>query len=127
MQMKTATILIVEDELVLREVNQRWMEKAAYRVLTAENGATALDALKANHVDLIVTDVQMPVMVGLSLIKNIHANGYKRPKIIVVTANAFALDGQGLSVDGMLQKPYERDDLVNLVRQTLGQEESRIA
>lgn len=127
MQMDAATILIVEDEPVLREVNARWMAQTGCRVLTAENGADALNILKANHVNLVITDLHMPVMDGISLVKDIHANGHRMPKVIVVSGDAFALDGHELPVAGMLYKPYERHDLVNLVQQTLAGDELRTA
>lgn len=62
MQLKDATILIVEDEPMLLEITEEWFKSLAGKVLTAPNGAVALKAMENEKVHAILTDVRMPVM-----------------------------------------------------------------
>ena len=59
MQLKDATVLIVDDEPVLCEIKSAWLTRLVGRVLVANNGAEALEVLAANPVDLVITDIRM--------------------------------------------------------------------
>ena len=69
--MDSPTILVVEDDAALREAITDTLELANYQCLHADNGESALLKLKKNSVDLVVSDVQMPGMNGLQLLRNI--------------------------------------------------------
>jgi CheY-like chemotaxis protein len=71
MQLKYATVLIVDDESMLLDIFREWMEEENCRILTAENGAIAVQILRRHHVDVVVSDVRMPVMDGIILLKNL--------------------------------------------------------
>jgi two-component system chemotaxis response regulator CheY len=62
-------ILIAEDEAHILRVMAMWLERHGHEVLEAHNGAAALDILKRETVDLIISDMNMPVMDGLELIR----------------------------------------------------------
>jgi len=120
-EVETKTILVVEDEPLLLEVISELMQREGYRVLTAENGAVALDRMKSARVDLIVSDIRMPVMDGVTLIKAIKAQGTYFPNVVLVTgySDISNRDAYDLGAGGLLPKPYEHEDIMALVRRSL--------
>ena len=78
------TILIVDDSASLRQVVRMTLAGAGYEVLEAANGQEALDVLDGRKVHLIVSDVNMPLMDGIALLRNIkvHPN-YKFTPVII--------------------------------------------
>ncbi len=120
MDLKDATLLIADDEVDLLEILKRWFEREGARVLTAANGELALQVLKGNHVDLIVSDVRMPVMDGIELATRVNTMS-DRPRIVFVTGFA-DIDQRGcaeLGVAAILPKPIKRQDILGAVRQSL--------
>src|SRR5215467_4388635 len=90
MELKDATVLIVDDEPMLLEIFGEWLQEENCRVLTAGDGAAALQILGSHHVDVIVSDVRMPVMDGILLLKNINtyaglSKGNYPPKMIFIS------------------------------------------
>lgn len=71
---RRATILLVEDTPFFQELEKNYLEVAGYKVLLANHGKEALQMLQENHVDAVLTDIQMPVMNGMELIKRIRAD-----------------------------------------------------
>ena len=80
------TILVVEDDLDIRELERYTLESNGYAVLQAEHGKQALEVLSSESVDLIILDMMMPVMDGLSLIKTLRFVMNDTTPIIVVSA-----------------------------------------
>jgi len=120
MQPKDATILLVEDEPVLREIIAAWFERFAGRVLTAANGPEALDILAANSPDLVVSDVRMPVMDGVTLLKKLRARGDQPPVILISGfSDTDAREAYDMGAEAFLQKPMERHDVVETVGRNL--------
>ena len=73
MELKYATVLVVDDESMLLDIFREWLEEEHCGVLTARDGAAALQILRDQHVDVVVSDVRMPVMDGIVLLKNLKA------------------------------------------------------
>jgi CheY-like chemotaxis protein len=121
MQLKDATVLIVDDEPVLCEIKSAWLTRVAGRVLVASNGAEALEVLAANHVDLVITDIRMPVVDGVTLLKKITASGSPGPRVIFITgfSDFDPRDAYDLGADAILEKPMDRDDLLQAVKRSL--------
>lgn len=69
-----STVLLVEDTPFFQEIEKNYLEGAGYKVLTANHGKEALQLLQENHVDAVLSDIQMPVMNGMELIKRIRAD-----------------------------------------------------
>ena len=65
------TILVAEDSLMLRKVACFPLEKTGYKVLEANNGIEAIEAMSKNHVDMLITDLNMPGMDGFELIAHV--------------------------------------------------------
>ncbi|EXJ13377.1 response regulator [Imhoffiella purpurea] len=107
-------LLIVEDEPVNLEVAQEFIADLGLRVDSAGNGAEALELVRRNPYDLILMDMQMPVMDGLEATRRIRALGIRTP-IIAMTANAFSQDRERCleaGMDDFLSKPIDPHTLV---------------
>ena len=80
-------IIIVEDDPMLSEIYQMTFSGAGFEVFLAENGKTALDVIKKENVDVVLSDLIMPEMDGFELIKILRGGEYD-PKIkIIITSN----------------------------------------
>ena len=78
-------ILIVEDEEIERNLVSEVLVTLGYDAISAENGLKAIEIMKERNVDLILTDIHMPEMNGLELLKQIRSNGYKDLPVIMMT------------------------------------------
>ena len=112
--MNDKRILLVEDSVSTRKMLATILEEAGYDVVTAENGRIALDVLKTDNFQLMITDLEMPVMGGSELIDNISAME-EQPVIIVLTSH----DNADLIVNIMkkgvfdyLIKPVKKNDFL---------------
>ena len=121
-------ILLVEDEKVNR-LSMKWLlKKKGYDVATANNGEEALAALSAGHFDLILMDIQMPVMNGLEASKAIRGASIPGVEasipIIAMTAYAMAEDREQFLAAGMndyIAKPVEMTGLMEVMDRVLSQ------
>ena len=90
-------ILIVEDDNELRQLFRRVLEKNGYETFEADNGQEALDVLDAQFIDLIVSDIMMPVMDGYELVRSLREAGISIPVLMITAKDAF--DDGSLTVD----------------------------
>ncbi len=84
-------VLVVEDEPINREIVSELIREAGLSVDIAENGQEALDKVTASRFDLILMDMQMPVLDGIGATRRLRARGF-RPPILALTASAFSED-----------------------------------
>ncbi|MDX2249369.1 MAG: response regulator [Bacteroidia bacterium] len=112
------SILLVEDNPINQKVAVKLLEKIGYSADIAENGVKALEALEKASYDLILMDIQMPVMNGLEATKIIRRNfeslGNRGPVIIALTANALPEDQYNCTQAGMddfIAKPVRQEVL----------------
>ncbi len=108
-KLKKLTVLLVEDEKMAAEGYIRMLSRRFATVLYGANGLEALKVLDDNHVDIIITDLEMPEMGGAEMIEIIRSKSIKLP-IIVVTAFEDEAD-KIKNVDAVLTKPVDRDTL----------------
>ena len=108
------TILVVEDENLLRENYVDHLESQYFNVLAASNGIEALEVLAQNHVDIVLSDVRMPLMDGLDLLRQIRLTYQRQPKVFIMSGgNNVSLEQfKMLSIDGYFEKPFEIAKLV---------------
>jgi signal transduction histidine kinase/CheY-like chemotaxis protein len=128
-------VLVAEDNAVNQTLARRLLEKRGHTVVIAENGRAALDALERDAFDLILMDVQMPVLGGLEAASCIRereriAGGGLRIPIIALTANAMAGDRErciGSGMDEYLTKPIQARDLFAVMERVMaGQSEREV-
>ena len=122
--MARGTILVVEDHPVNRELVVDVLEAAGYKVLQAEDGSGLVDRVKAALPDLIILDLQLPVVDGLTLARQLTADPACR-KIPVLAMSAFATPGEDAQVKaagcaGLLTKPLDIRGLVQAVARLAG-------
>jgi two-component system chemotaxis response regulator CheY len=118
-----AMILAVDDSISMRRMVSFTLESAGHRVIQAEDGCAAFDAAKACQVDLVVTDVNMPNMDGITLIRRLRAlpNYQKTPILILTTESADRKqEGRAAGATGWISKPFDPDSLVEIVHKVLG-------
>jgi two-component system cell cycle response regulator CpdR len=114
-------ILLAEDDESMRGFLARALERAGHDVVAMENGAEALERLKAEPFDLLLTDIVMPMMDGIELAR--HASeldpGLKIMFITGFAAVTLESDPKALNDAKMLSKPFHLRDLVDTVEQVL--------
>ncbi len=118
-------ILLVEDNLINREIAKEILSATEAQIDTAEDGRQAVDAFLASpegHYDLILMDVQMPVLDGYGATGEIRASGRAdaRVPIYAMTANTFAEDiarARASGMDGHIAKPIDMHTLMQVLRQ----------
>ncbi|MCE5333079.1 MAG: sigma-54 dependent transcriptional regulator [Desulfobacteraceae bacterium] len=116
-------ILIVDDELIVRESLVGWLKKAGHEVDAAAGGGQALEMLQRNDYDLVFLDLKMPDMNGFVVLKNIKA---RFPHTLVVMITAFgsvetAIEAMKTGADDFLVKPFDPGGLQLLVEKLLKQ------
>lgn len=117
---KNENILVVDDEPALRELAAEILESYDYQVSCAESGEEALRILAETDVDLVLTDVIMPKMDGYELASKVRQS-YPEVKIIIASGyneKAEAEEGEG-AIFEKLDKPYNADDLLSKIRDSL--------
>ncbi|MBI2262512.1 MAG: response regulator [Caulobacterales bacterium] len=122
---RSLNVLVVEDHPVNRMILEAWMSSAGHTSSTAENGQIALDMAAGQHFDLIVMDVNMPVMDGLTATRGIRAGGGANAEtpIVVLSASARVEDheaGLEAGADAYLNKPIDFAALAQVMNRVGG-------
>jgi two-component system chemotaxis response regulator CheY len=116
--MDNINVLIVDDSSVMRKIVERSLRQAGLnlaQVLEAGNGAEGLAALQAGRVDLILCDINMPVMDGLEFIKQLSGspNGKDVPVVMITTegSEAHVVEALSAGARGYIRKPFTPDQV----------------
>lgn len=125
MLLKNASILVVDDEPDLLEIMADWFCREGCSVLSAENGAEALRLLQSNHVDVVVSDIHMPVMDGVTMLQKIKSASTYLPSVMFITGfyDIEPREAYELGAEAMISKPVERKQLVSVVSRILAARE----
>jgi len=118
---RTPTLLVVDDHPEHRQALAKVFERAGYRVRIAGDGKEALTILTDRPFDLIITDLRMPRMDGLELLRSIRAMS---PHVAVVVVTAFGewttyLNAMDCGAVDYLNKPVRREDILLVARKAL--------
>ena len=118
-----SVLLVDDEESVLSALKDSigWQELGVDTLLTASNGRAALDLFESGQIDLLVTDICMPVMDGMELIRNVRR---LRPETHCVLLTAYgefeyAKEAIRLGVDNYLLKPMARDEMIQTIQTAL--------
>lgn len=119
-----ATVLVVDDEPFNVDVLQQELEELDYYIITASNGQEALHQIKRHQPDLILLDLQMPVLDGFAVLAEIKGDNSLRdiPVIIVSAANDSKSIVKGIKqgADDYITKPIDADHLKQKLKEHLG-------
>ncbi|HEU6395963.1 TPA: response regulator transcription factor [Streptococcus pneumoniae] len=115
------TILLVDDEVEITDIHQRYLIQAGYQVLVAHDGLEALELFKKKPIDLIITDVMMPWMDGYDLISEVQYLSPEQPFLFITakTSEQDKIYGLSLGADDFIAKPFSPRELVLRVHNIL--------
>ncbi|MGM0442476.1 MAG: response regulator transcription factor [Elusimicrobiota bacterium] len=122
MNNKNKTVLVVDDELHIRELIRDNLEAEGYNIIIATDGLEAIDLLEETKPDLVILDIMMPEMDGWEVCKNIKDRD-KKIKIIMLTAKSGNRDrmiGEKiLKADKYITKPFDIEKLIGEVHELI--------
>lgn len=113
-------LLIVDDSASMRQMVSFTLKDAGYEVVTANNGKDAMAKLAGHKISMVITDLNMPEMDGIELIKSLRGtSGFKFTPIVMLTTesqDSMKLAGKQAGASGWLVKPFKPGQLVDTVR-----------
>ena len=119
-----AKILSVDDSRTIRQLVTTVLEADGHEVMTAEDGMAAMQLARSHKFDLILSDVNMPVMSGISLVSKLrNLEGYEFLPIIMLTTEGSDYKknkAKSVGATGWLQKPFTPDRLLAAVHKLIG-------
>ncbi len=119
--MTSATLLIVDDEVRILSALKRTLRREGYRLLTAENAASALRLLEREPVDLVLTDHKMPGMSGLALLAEVVRRWPHVRRVLITgwSEEVARAELARLGVAALVTKPWEDGELKAVLREQL--------
>ena len=122
MESSKCTILVVDDEELMRRFIDTFLSQLGYSTVTAMDGVDALDKMKGNKIDAVITDIKMPKMDGIILTKEISA---RYPGVPVMVMTAFDEEysaGTAISLGAreFIKKPFSPDELAIRLNMMIG-------
>ncbi len=125
--MADKTVLVVDDEIHIVHIVAIKLRNNGYEVISADNGAEALELALREKPDIVVTDYQMPIMTGLELVENLRQHDQTKDiPVIMLTARSFAIEQEqqdALQISECLSKPFSPRELLGNIEDILYQKE----
>lgn len=119
-----ANVLIVDDSSLIRSVAAAAATEAGHTPITANNGQEGLDALRDNEINIVFSDVNMPVMGGLEMVEQIKTNSqYKFLPIVMLTTESnpeLKAKGKALGVKAWMLKPFDKNKFFTALKKLVG-------
>jgi DNA-binding NtrC family response regulator len=112
------TVIVVDDEKVIREGLKRLLSSEGYRVLTAENGRDALDLIRCESIDVVLCDLKMPVMDAVEVLEAVKKT-YPDLPVIVITGQGTIENAAECMKKGaydFVTKPFRTDFVLSVVK-----------
>ncbi len=117
-------ILTVDDSASMRQMVQMTLQGAGYQVIQAQDGSDGLTKAKVTAVDMVVTDLNMPVMDGLTLIRELRKlPTYRGVPILFLTTESnpeMKKQAKEAGATGWITKPFQQEQLVSTIKKVLG-------
>src|SRR5580700_9002710 len=120
-------VLIVDDEVNLRKILSAQLTRDGYDVLTAEDGERSLQLLGEHHIDLVITDLKMPKVDGMTLLKRALEEDPELP-VVLITAHGTidtAVEALKTGAFDFVTKPFDKDEVRQIVSKALKTRELR--
>ena len=118
-------ILAVDDSASVRQMIKLTLTGAGYQVAEAVDGADGLSKAKASNADLVITDLNMPIMNGLGLIRELRKlPAYQGIPVIFLTTESdpeIKKEAKAAGATGWITKPFQQDQLIAIIKKVLGQ------
>ncbi len=119
-----AKILVADDSASMRQMVEFTLKEAGHQVVVAEDGQAALNLAKGMTADLVITDVNMPNMDGITLIRELRAlPAFKFTPILTLTTESTTeknMEGKDAGATGWIVKPFNPEKLLATVNKVLG-------
>jgi two-component system chemotaxis response regulator CheY len=120
---KPKTILVVDDSESIRQAVTYMLRKHGFNVLIGVDGNDALKHFNGTAIDLVITDLHMPVMDGIGLIKEVRKiDEYRRVPMLVLTTESqlsIKMEAKQAGATGWIVKPFEAEKLINIIKKVL--------
>jgi two-component system, chemotaxis family, chemotaxis protein CheY len=120
---KAIKIMTVDDSASMRQMVSFTLREAGYEVIEAIDGKDALDKIERNPIHMLITDINMPNLDGIGLVRKVRAHAvYRFIPIILLTTESQELkkqEGKAAGATGWIIKPFKPDQLLNVVRKVI--------
>jgi two-component system chemotaxis response regulator CheY len=120
----TRTILAIDDSSTIRQMLAMTLGSAGHRVLQAEDGLAGYSLATTEHVDVVITDLNMPVMDGLDFVRmyRTHPSSQGVPILLLSTESSdrFKRQAKDAGATGWITKPFRQDQLLAVVERLVG-------
>src|SRR5690606_22598259 len=122
-RMTTLRVLTVDDSRTILAMLHHTLSNAGFEVLQAEDGKQGLDVLRTETVDVVITDINMPVMDGIEFIKNVRATGNHQSLPILILTTETSQDkrdqGKAAGGTGWIVKPFDPEKLISVIHRVV--------
>lgn len=114
-------ILVVEDDEALLELYRLVLQKEGFQTLSARNGSEAFEILEQTHIDLVITDIMMPVMDGYEFVTELRRQNPRLPVLMITAKQDFPSKNKGftLGADDYMTKPVDTAEMILRVKALL--------
>jgi two-component system, chemotaxis family, chemotaxis protein CheY len=121
---KMIRIMTVDDSASMRQMVSFTLKGAGYEVIEALDGSDALEKMEKESIQMLITDINMPNLDGIGLVRKVRAHAvYRFIPIILLTTESQELkkqEGKAAGATGWIVKPFKPDQLLNVVRKVIG-------
>lgn len=117
MEQLNRSILVVDDEVQVREILEKLFMAAGFEVETAQSGPDAINRIRNRQYDVILTDMKMPGMSGQELFDYIRKTLKSSVPVLGMSGTAHLMDG--CDFDGILEKPFTLKDSISIIGQVV--------
>ncbi len=117
-------IMTVDDSASMRQMVRFTLRGAGYEVVEAVDGSDALDKMEQHCINLLITDINMPNLDGIGLVRKVREHSaYKFLPIILLTTESQEskrMEGRAAGATGWIVKPFKPDQLLNVIKRVIG-------
>ncbi|QDF29121.1 response regulator transcription factor [Halarcobacter anaerophilus] len=119
--LKDKSVLFAEDDEIIKKNITDVLKMLFKEVYTVTNGQKAYELYEEESIDLVITDIKMPLMDGLDLTEKIRKKDYDIPIILLTnfTQQVILMQAVNLSIDGYITKPIELEDLISTIQKSM--------